>query len=195
MPVIAYPSGAPTTSDYLVGSADAGLSAEIVVGTAPGGELGGTWASPTVASTHSGSAHIGDHTHAATGTGATGGGTTISPQTISSNRRFHQTILTPAQLTANTDDWAPTDYDSYSLWAISSDANRNLTGIVAPALSNGSHLWLYNAGSFTITLMHNVTSTAANRFQLVAASNLALATLHGVHLLYYGARWHSMGAG
>ena len=41
-------SGAPTTVDYLVGTADAGLSAEIVVGTSPGGELGGTWASPTI---------------------------------------------------------------------------------------------------------------------------------------------------
>lgn len=41
-------SGAPTTVDYLVGTADAGLSAEIVVGTSPGGELGNTWASPTI---------------------------------------------------------------------------------------------------------------------------------------------------
>jgi hypothetical protein len=49
--------GAPTDVDYLVGTAQAGLSAEIVVGTTPGGELGGTWASPTVDATHSGSAH------------------------------------------------------------------------------------------------------------------------------------------
>jgi hypothetical protein len=41
-------SGAPSTVDYLVGTADGGLSAEIVVGTSPGGELGGTWASPTL---------------------------------------------------------------------------------------------------------------------------------------------------
>lgn len=72
--------GAPTTADYLVGTASGGLSAEIVVGTTPGGELGGTWASPTVDATHSGSAHLalgstsstaaaGDHTHAASGTG------------------------------------------------------------------------------------------------------------------------------
>ena len=40
--------GAPTTVDYLVGTADATLSAEIVVGTTPGGELGGTWGSPTI---------------------------------------------------------------------------------------------------------------------------------------------------
>jgi hypothetical protein len=50
-------SSAPTDADYLVGTAHAGLSAEIVVGTTPGGELGGTWASPTVDATHSGSTH------------------------------------------------------------------------------------------------------------------------------------------
>jgi hypothetical protein len=50
-------SGAPASVDYLVGTADGGLSAEIVVGTTPGGELGGTWASPTVDATHSGSPH------------------------------------------------------------------------------------------------------------------------------------------
>jgi hypothetical protein len=53
----AYQAAAPTAADYLVGTAQAGLSAEIVVGTTPGGELGGTWASPTVDTTHSGSSH------------------------------------------------------------------------------------------------------------------------------------------
>lgn len=43
--------------DFLVGSSQGSLSAEIVVGTSPGGELGGTWASPTVDATHSGSSH------------------------------------------------------------------------------------------------------------------------------------------
>jgi hypothetical protein len=40
--------GGPTDADYLVGTANGDLSAEIVVGTAPGGELGGTWAAPTL---------------------------------------------------------------------------------------------------------------------------------------------------
>lgn len=50
-------TGAPDTADYLVGTANGSLSAEIVVGTSPGGELGGTWASPTIDTIHSGSAH------------------------------------------------------------------------------------------------------------------------------------------
>lgn len=68
-------ASAPSSADYLVGTAHSALSGEIVVGTTPGGELGGTWASPTVDSVHSGSAHLalgttsstaaaGDHVHA-----------------------------------------------------------------------------------------------------------------------------------
>lgn len=41
-------SGAPTDADYLVGTANGSLSAEIVVGATPGGELGGTWGSPSI---------------------------------------------------------------------------------------------------------------------------------------------------
>jgi len=40
--------GAPTDADYLVGTTNASLSAEIVAGATPGGELGGTWDSPTI---------------------------------------------------------------------------------------------------------------------------------------------------
>jgi hypothetical protein len=69
-------SGAPADADYLVGTANGTLSAEIAVGTTPGGELGGTWASPTVDATHSGSAH---HTqaHVITGADHTASGLTI----------------------------------------------------------------------------------------------------------------------
>jgi hypothetical protein len=51
--------GAPVGAGYLVTAGHADLTAEVVVGTTPGGELGGTWASPTVDATHSGSSHAG----------------------------------------------------------------------------------------------------------------------------------------
>jgi hypothetical protein len=70
--------GAPVGAGYLVTAADATLTNETVVGTTPGGELGGTWAAPTIDSVHAGSAHLvigttsttaaaGDHTHAGGG--------------------------------------------------------------------------------------------------------------------------------
>lgn len=49
--------GAPDDATYLVTTAHGDLSAEVVVGATPGGELGGTWDSPTVDASHSGSTH------------------------------------------------------------------------------------------------------------------------------------------
>jgi hypothetical protein len=58
-------AGAPKGADYLVGSIQGDLSAEIVVGTTPGGQLGGTWPSPKVDTVHGGdtgtSHHDGPH--------------------------------------------------------------------------------------------------------------------------------------
>jgi hypothetical protein len=62
--------------DFLVGTATGHTGAEIVVGTTPGGELGGTWASPTVDATHSGSAHHAQ-SHAITAADHTAAGLTI----------------------------------------------------------------------------------------------------------------------
>lgn len=60
-----------TGIDFLVGTATGLLSGEIVAGTTPGGELGGTWGSPTVDATHSGSTHdAATNTHIADATDA-----------------------------------------------------------------------------------------------------------------------------
>lgn len=95
-------SGAPTTADYLVGTAQAGLSAEIVVGTTPGGELGGTWASPTVDATHSGSAHhTEDHDHDGSPTQKLlQANTHQTPDTDSGTSSLHHTLGTGANQAA-----------------------------------------------------------------------------------------------
>lgn len=49
--------GAPTGATYLTATSNGTLTNEVVVGATPGGELGGTWATPTVDATHSGSSH------------------------------------------------------------------------------------------------------------------------------------------
>lgn len=78
----------PTTDiravDVLVGTATAAFSGEIVVGTSPGGELGGTWASPTVDATHAGSTHLTLGTSPSTqafGDSAAGGSATDAAKT------------------------------------------------------------------------------------------------------------------
>lgn len=55
---VALPNTDLSAIDFLVGTASGLLSAEIAVGTTPGGELGGTWPAPTVDATHSGSIHM-----------------------------------------------------------------------------------------------------------------------------------------
>lgn len=95
-------AGAPTTADYLVGTANGSLSAEIVVGTTPGGELGGTWASPTVDATHSGSTHhTEDHDHDGSPTQQlTQANTHQSPDTDAATSSLHHTLGTGANQAA-----------------------------------------------------------------------------------------------
>jgi len=93
--------GAPTTADYLVGTANASLSAEIVVGTSPAGELGGTWASPTIDATHSGSAHHDSVTLAGTPDYITLSGQAITRTKLDMSDDTNLTCGTNCTLTAN----------------------------------------------------------------------------------------------
>ena len=83
--------------NFLVGTATGHTGAEIVVGTTPGGELGGTWAAPTVDATHSGSAHnlimiSGSASvaqqNATTKTSLKSGGITIPANTLGTTKKF-----------------------------------------------------------------------------------------------------------
>ena len=63
--------------------------------------------------------------------------------------------------------------------------------------SGGGMLILCNVGTFTVTLVHDATSTAANRFYCPNNANVALRT-NGFVILRYEAgttnRWRVMGA-
>jgi hypothetical protein len=104
--------------------------------------------------------------------------------------RFASTI-SPAQLTANQNDWNPTNLATANVIRIQTDATpRTITGIVAGA--DGDELFLHNRNSATaITLSHDATSTAANRFYCPGAVDYSLVGKATVRLIYSGAdsRW------
>lgn len=98
-------------------------------------------------------------------------------------------VITPTQIAANTDNWNPTGLATAAVIRLSTDATRSLTGIVAqPA---GTELLLANVGSFDATLVHDATSTAANRFTCPAASNFILSAGESVWIWYdtTSSRW------
>lgn len=96
----------------------------------------------------------------------------------------------PAQLTANTDNL---DIGQAGVIRLSSDASRNLTGIVAPAGPRGKFLLIYNVGSQNIVLINDATSTAANRFLNTSGANITLTPNQGAYCWYdiTTARWRA----
>lgn len=68
---------------------------------------------------------------------------------------------TPAQITADQDDYNP---GSYAVLRLSSDAPRNITGFVPGATPQGQLLFVFNVGANNIVLQHqNAGSVEANR--------------------------------
>jgi hypothetical protein len=97
--------------------------------------------------------------------------------------------VTPAQIVANTDNYAPTGLGHNLTFRLSTDASRNLTGIVAQA--GGTRMRLMNVGSFDLVLVHDATSTAANRFLCPGSANKTLNANDSVDIEYdsTSSRW------
>lgn len=105
-------------------------------------------------------------------------------------------VITPTQLVANTNDWNPTGLSTANVVRVDSSGAINLTGIVAQ--TSGRMLVLYNAGAFDITLIHDATSTAVNRFFCPNATDFTLSQKESTWLRYDtgsvgSERWTVMG--
>jgi hypothetical protein len=73
--------------------------------------------------------------------------------------------ISPANITANQNDYNPTGLSSASALCLTSDASRNITGLAGGV--QGRYLMLYNTGSNNIVLKNaDSGSTAANRFEI-----------------------------
>lgn len=97
-----------------------------------------------------------------------------------------------AQITSNQNDY---DIGAKTglAFTLTSDANRDITGILATNVADGTLLFIQNVGSYTITLKDESTSSsAANRFALTG--DMALAPDSGVILQYVSAssRWRAL---
>jgi hypothetical protein len=98
--------------------------------------------------------------------------------------------LTPAQITANQNNYNPTSLASASTLRLSSDASRTITGLAGGVA--GRLIVLMNVGSFPILLSNeDALSTAGNRFTLGSTTTLVSGAV--LTLLYDGTtlRWRS----
>ncbi len=85
-------------------------------------------------------------------------------------------VVTPAALTANEDNYAPTDGGMNMVWRLSSDASRNITGMQQsdPGGLGPPLRLIFNVGAFDIVLKdEDAGSDAANRFALDGDITLA----------------------
>ena len=99
-----------------------------------------------------------------------------------------------AQITSNQNDY-DIGAKTSAAFAINSDAARDITGILATSVADGTLLFIQNVGAFTITLKdESASSSAANRFALTG--DIALGADAGVILQYNSAsqRWRALAA-
>ncbi|HEY0236561.1 MAG TPA: DUF2793 domain-containing protein [Afipia sp.] len=100
-------------------------------------------------------------------------------------------VSSPAQITANQNDYNPAGIASASILQLSSDASRTISGLASGA--EGRIVCVLNVGSQAITLAdESVSSSAANRFAL--GTNLVIASKQAAILRYDGtaARWFAI---
>lgn len=103
--------------------------------------------------------------------------------------------ISPAQITANQNDYNPAGLSSASVLRLNSNASRNITSLAGGA--DGRVVTLMNVGSFPIVLKNDdgATGTAANRFALTG--DLTLAAKQSAMLMYdsTASRWRQIANG
>lgn len=106
------------------------------------------------------------------------------------NLRIANNINSPAQITADQNNYAPASFTATTLLRLGSDAARAVTGLAGGA--QGRAILISNQGAFTITLSHeSVLSTAGNRFTCPGAVAYSLTTGKTAWVVYdnTSSRW------
>lgn len=101
--------------------------------------------------------------------------------------------IAPPQITANQNDYSPTNMSTSTVLILTSDAARDITGFATGAA--GRMIWVYNNGAQNITLKNLTTSAAGNQIQGRGAADTVLTPKTGAHLYYSGTivKWIVLG--
>lgn len=104
--------------------------------------------------------------------------------------------LTPPQITANEDNYAPAGITGASVLRLSSDASRNITGMGVVS-SDCLTYHIFNVGAFNIVLKNeDVSSGATGRFLLHDSVDITLKPNSGITIMYDATsqRWRALSA-
>jgi hypothetical protein len=140
-----------------------------------------------------GSGSLTDHTHAVTGSGATGGGATVAPTTATLAGLVQFSVGITSTINADQNDFNPASFHAItSILFNSFSADRTITGFNAG--STGEMVFLQNNTSFSLLLPNeSASSSAANRLR---TPNQATATVRKggtAWIVYLGGRWCVLG--
>ena len=93
--------------------------------------------------------------------------------------------ITPAQIVADTNNYAPTGLSATGLVRLDTDALRTITGLSATGVVDGQAIAIANVGAFPIRLAdESASSTAANRFTCPGDRGYVIPADDGVRLIY-----------
>lgn len=104
--------------------------------------------------------------------------------------------VSPSQITANQNNYSPTDLSIGEALILDLDADRTMTGLAGGAANR--EVTLYNKSAYRLTLAHeSASSTAGNRFTMPGAVDVVVRPYQSLRLLYSAAtsRWIVIGAG
>jgi hypothetical protein len=137
---------------------------------------------------------LSDHTHAVTGSGATGGGATLNPTSLNANGLFRLGASADSTVNADQNDYNPTGLHTIGILRFTSfSANRTITGLNAGV--QGEVLILINNTTFSLLLPNeSASSAAANRFRSPNAATHTVRQSGSVLLVYGSGRWNVIAA-
>lgn len=119
----------------------------------------------------------------------------VNGATLLTGKIRFTSIINPAQITGNQNNYTPTGIGSAYEVRVDSNGAYNITGINA-AQSEGRELVITNDGTNILTLTHqDALSTAANRFDLPSDNDVEIPGGASVRLRYDGgvSRWRLVG--